>query len=597
MLRKVVLCATVMALGLGTAVAQAKPLEGLPDEVIAVLEIGDLPALGEKLAAAALQISPMAGVPPLDQMAPMKIMKTLDPTTVDLTAPVRVVLLEPPMHTSPVIVFSVTDAERYLGSLLPNLVKMDERDGLVIFDEAGKTLAIGTANGRAALGQDIDAVTQVLELVSEDLLPAAKLFETGDVVAAVRVVRLLDGLSMSGQNPFDMARAMWLPMIAMGQQGGGDPEAVTKVLGVELDAVEAMVTQMDVLSLGLTFGEDAVTMTARVDPVEGGGLEQYVASIPSGDMVLSSMLPGDSLFTVVAKTGDMGPFYEWAGQIMSAMLPEGDAASEDMLRAMELTGEVLGDEQAMAMRAQGTAVQFIQVQAVDDPVAMEEAADAIMANMGNMMQGFQVPGMDAEGFVGIERNVAEHAGHRIDAQVFNIPMPDPAGMPNQQAAQMAVKSQQAMLDIMLGPDRRGYLTYIDGNRVYVQGEGALDTLKGMIDAAGSTSEVPAGLAAALDGAPAGTIAAGHVSLTGLANWGVGLARQMIAAMGQPMPAPLQALVIEDAPPIVVTVSVGEGNSITKRVRVPLAAMRSVANAAMMAQMAAVQAAAVQAQMP
>ncbi len=588
MLRKIVLCATVMVLGLGTAVAQAERLEGLPDEVIGVLEVGDLPALGEKLAAAALQISPMAQVPPLGMMAPMMIMKTADPTTVDLTAPVRVVLLEPPMHTAPVFVFSVTDAVRYLGSLLPNLVKMDERDGLVIFDAAGTTLAIGTATGRAALGQDIDAVTQVLELVSEGLLPAGKLFETGDIAVAVRVVRLLDGLSMSGQNPFDMARAMWLPMMAMGQQGGGDPEAVTKILGVELDAVEAIVTQMDVLSLGLTFGEDAMTMTARVDPVEGGGLEQYVASIPSGDMTLVSMLPGDSLLTVVAKTGDMGPFYEWTGQLMSAMMPEGEVASEDMLKAFELTGEAIGNEQAMAMRAQGTAVQFIQVQAVDDPVAMEEAADAIMANMGNMMQGFQMPGMGTEGFASIERNVAEHAGHRIDAQVFNIPEPDVTGMPNPQVAQMAARSQQAMLDIMLGPDRRGYLTYIDGNRVYVQGEGALDTLKGMIDAAGTVSEVPAGLAAALDGAPAGTFAAGHVSLTGLANWGVGLARQMIAAMGQPMPAPLQAIVFESAPPISVTVSAGEDNSVTKRVRVPLAAARSIADGIMMARMAAMQ---------
>ncbi len=589
MLRKIVMCATVMALGLGTAAAQARPLEGLPDEVIGVLEVGDLPALGEKLAAAALQISPMMPVPPLAQMPPAAIMKTADPTTVDLTAPVRVVLLEPPMHTSPVVVFSVTDAERYLGSLLPNLARMDERDGLVILDEAGKTLVIGTANGRAALGQDIDAVTQVLELVSADLLPAGKLFETDDVAVAVRVVRLLDGLSMSGQNPFDMARAMWLPMIAMGQQqGGGDPEAVTKMLGVELDVVEAMVTQMDVLSLGLTFGEDALDLTARVDPVGGGGLELYVASIPSGDMALVSMLPGDSLLAVVAKTGDMGPFYEWTGQIMSSMLPEGEVASEDMLRAFELTGEAIGNEQAMAMRAQGTAVQFIQVQAVNDPVAMEEAADAIMANMGNMMQGFQVPGMGAEGFVSMERNVAEHAGHTIDAQVFNIPEPDVTGMPNPQVAQMAARSQQAMLDIMLGPERRGYLTYIDGNRVYVQGEGALDTLKGMIDAAGSTSAIPAGLAVALDGAPAGTFAAGHVSLTGLANWGVDLARQTIAAMGRPMPAWLQAIVFESAPPISVTVSVGEDNSVTKRVRVPLAAVRSIADGIMMAQMAAMQ---------
>jgi len=117
MKRASVLCAVAVLMASAVAHGQTSALDRLPAGVVAVVESPNVMILDQNVAEFLQQVSPGAAVPPLSMMLPAAAFKTQDPFSVNMQAPVRLVVLAPPHHKAPVLVYSVPDVARYLDSL------------------------------------------------------------------------------------------------------------------------------------------------------------------------------------------------------------------------------------------------------------------------------------------------------------------------------------------------------------------------------------------------------------------------------------------------------------------------------------------------
>ena len=163
------LCVAILLAASGVAQGQPAAAEKLPDQVVVFAEIHNMVSVGQKLQNLAMAIQPDAVIPPLAQLAPAMLLKTMNPAAVDLQKPFQVVILAPPLHRSVVLVFSIVDPETYLGSLLPTIQKVKDEGSLHVYTEGSRPLIIGTVGNRAALGRDPEVVGQVVALMEAGL--------------------------------------------------------------------------------------------------------------------------------------------------------------------------------------------------------------------------------------------------------------------------------------------------------------------------------------------------------------------------------------------------------------------------------------------
>lgn len=594
-----VLCVAVTLLVSAVAHGQSPAIERLPDGVVLVAEVGDITSFDQNLAGLIRQIDATAMVPPVGQMIPAMVLKTMDPFSVNLQEPFRVVILKPPLHTSPVLVFGVADPVRYLDSLMPHIQKERQEGNVHVFRESapdqglgggdageGEPLIIGLVGDRAAMGQHIEAVTSVVALMEGGSLPPSRLFEDGDVGVAVRPKTLLDALDAAGQNPFDLLRTM-LPMATMRAGPGMDPQQMMAMLNAELDAVEALVRQLDAMSLTIGLGQDDIVFTTRMRPVEGGGVSNYVASVPGGDLDLLQYMSADSMALIGGKLGDLGPFLEWYGGILETFMPgPAEPGSVEAWKAiMRESADVLGGEFAIAIGGgeQG-ALGITEAFMVKDPAQMDKLIDGFIALSQDLLAGYAQMGMKME--FQVHRDAVSHAGRDITIMEFDFQFAPVEGMPG---AEGIAAMQQSMMDLMYGKERKAYSTYLDDAMIYTLGDGALDALKGIIDGLARPAADSDKLAEALTGMPPQPIAVGYLYLGEIADLIIRFARTAIAGTGQEVPSELESIRFESGPPIGFASWITDDNVVEKRLRIPVAAIRSIVVGIQRAQLAPPQA--------
>jgi hypothetical protein len=581
---------------MGLAHGQTSAPGALPEGVVAFVELGRPSSFDAKASNLLRQALPMPTGPALTAALPY-LLKTTAPVALDLGKPVQIVVLEPPLHKSPVKVFSVTNADFYLGKLLPSL-KEERQDGNVHVykdegtpllneadwgDEVGagvkpeaSSVAIGIVGNRAAVGADVEAVKKVLAMVEAGSFGSEPLYKGQDAGATVRVKKLLSALDSQGGNPFDFVRTSMMPMMSMNAPPGQDAEQVQKVLQAELDAVQSLAAQMDTLGATVLLEPDAVVLSVSGLPVSGSGLANYVASVNAGDFLSLRFMPADSVAVMACKLGDFRPFLDWYVGFVGKMLPAEATAEmlESLTSIVQKLGALMGDEMSLALKAgpQGLPV-FVEAVAVKDAQKLDEAMQDALAQWSKVKSAYGKMGMDMD--VRVERDAVSHAGHQIHAIQFDFRFPQVPGPMGEQVAHM----QQMMMDMMYGKDHRAYWTYVDSMLVYAQGEGALDVLKGIVDGSVKSAAGSEGVVAALKGVPSGPTGLGYASLEGLADAALSFAKMMGA------PPAFANVRIEKGPPITFAAWKAEGGAVEKRIRVPVSAVANVVKGYMGAAMA------------
>jgi hypothetical protein len=579
----------LLALGTGLAYGQQSQTASLPEQVIAFAELNDVVSLDAKLMALVARIAPEVPVPPLAAVLPMGALKTADPATVDLTKPLQVVVLEPPLHTSPVLVFSVTDGQAYLDSLVDGVEKERDEGKVHVYKEgeAGldeedwedddwgeeegwsegleQPLAIAVAGGRAVLGRDVEAVKGALALLEAGSFSGQPLFQGSDAGGMVRLKRLLDTLAAEGTNPFEMMRGMAAMSAGMGPTPGPDPRAI---LEVYVDALEAMAKQIDVAAAGVSLDETAITAWSRGRAVEGSGLAAYIAQTPSGDLELLQHLPPDAMLVFATKLGDLTPVATWYGRIFEALAPaeEGTPAGKLGEILTEAVG-LLGGEIAMAAATgpEGgllTSTAY-SVEDVDGMKAFLGSVPELMVEFSDALKPLGVA-------FGLTYNpaAASHAGHEIGEWRYDLQFSGPEGMPN---AEGVAAMQQNMVAAFWGGSMATYETFSGDVCFQTQGTGALDAVKRMIDGQAPSAADSEFLAAAMEGMPENPMAVGYLLPGKFISFYLGALVKASSAGGMPVmiPPQLANIEFESGAPIGFGAWVADDGAVEKRFRIPI----------------------------
>ena len=570
-----VLCA--MCAGIVAPSVQAEPIvpKNLPDDVLVIVEVANLSEATGRLQKLAKELNP-GWMQVQDSLLGMTRagLQALNADTIDLTKPVRLVLLGPPLHTHPVVLFTVPDTQAYLGDI--PLARKGQNGDVHIFAAgpgAGGEIAIAVAGRIGVMSNAAEAVDKVTKLVNADSLPAG-LLKGADLCAMVRINKLLSRLADSGMDVFKMAGDKMDESARMAAQMGMPPQQqkMLKIVPELLSGVKALAMQVEAVQLNISFTPDALVMEKLVQPVKDSGLENYIAETPAGPSALMKYMPADAIGACSAKMGDTKPVADWLVRVAEAFLPEGGEADLKVIRDHFDKWSDAVDEQAGAMLANPDGTLCICVaqslREGKDPAELQKASMNMMEATG----GFQkAMGMKMD--IKLTPDAVTHAGHAITEWEITYDILPMEGVDPNMAAQMQ-QMQVQMQKLIWGEDLKGYSTIIGNHYIYTQGGGALDELKAMIEGkarlAGSD-----GLKAALPDAPENLVAVGYVSATALMNWYIGLFQRMMGMMMPGMAPNMGGMEAPKADPIGFYCTVAEDRVVTQRLTIPVSVGKSV----------------------
>lgn len=567
------LVAVLLVLALSTGNALAQPAwDKLPEDVTAVVEVRDMHNLGPRLQQAVMQISPMFMIPPPGPTVTSQALKTHNYVSVDLEAPFRVIVLAPPLHETPVTLYSVNDPALYIDSLFQNIEQEKLEDGIHHLREqresfdptmdspgAGRPLYIGFSGQTAAMGRGLEAVRRAVTVLKEGNLPSEPLFEA-DAGAMVRVGQLMQRLEETGQDPFAGFRA------AMTQMPLQNPQQ-RAAMETNIRMVEAFVDQTEALSAECVLQESALVSTFALKPVVGGGIEQFLAEMPGGDLDLMKHLPGGAIAAVDARMAGMEVFMDWMLDQWRTSLgeeAESNEAFQVMVDAMESWASVQTGEFAFALYGErGAPGTLAEVFAVKDPDKARTALESAMANVGALagmgtQPGFQFSTEEIP-------DVPSHGGRDISGWRMHYQFEAAPGMqPN------VVQLQRASIEATWGEEPKTYTTVADGRLLLTMGGEALERLQTMIDGPPESVSESGFLTESLADMPEGAVAEGFIVPGRFANWYVGVMDAMMQPMGFPLP--LANMRFAPGPPVGFAVYVDEAHVVRKRVRLPFGSL-------------------------
>jgi hypothetical protein len=538
--------------------------QAVPEQVVALAEVKDLLSSGQRLQALAAKIEPGLLLPSPAQFAPSAVFRTMDPTSLLLDRPIQVVILAPPLHTEPVLVFSIRDEAAYLRGLMPNVRESRTEGDIHVYTEttggfAGETaelpLAIGIVGDRAAMGRGLEQVRQVTAMVQNGSLKPGLLAEGGDACALIRLRALLKGLSAASQDPFDSLRKQLKSLeLPAAIEGAARPQ---EAMAAEADIAERIAEEVEELTAALWLGSDDVRLTARAAPVGDSGVARYLASIPQEELDLLKYVPADSMFFTAAKLGDLQALLPGQGKPAGPPAAAGQGGGSPRPTPVETVTAVLAAEQAMlrVVGAERYADAAAARRLLEEPLPEEKAG-------AEQTTGFA--GMTA---TMTRRRVETYKGCEIRESTLSFnPSPGALAAGIQSSAGLV----QSAFRIGFGKELRTCWTVAGDTKLSATGPGALETLKAMIDGnVQSVSRSPR-LAEALGGLPQKPAALAYVSLGDLMGW---LLRG--GAAMHLLPVPLPPIRFEPGPAIALAARVSDDRALEGGLRIPIGALTNI----------------------
>jgi hypothetical protein len=564
----------------------------LPDDVVFFGEVANATQSSASISALLWQVAPGAALPPLEQIL-TPLTRTSDAWTIDTGQPIQFVSVAPYVQAAPVVVFTSTDAQRYLDSLVPKVEHQRDEGGLHYYLEtvgaAGEQpadqwdmppanpLVIGVAGNRIVLGRSADAVRRVTELATDGSLPPGAHFEGADAGASVRVSRILQALEQAGANPFPAIKVQLGSLAETATAAQTQGVDLQELIGTGIDGLESILKQTRMLSATVTLGTEEYEAMFRLDPEPESGLAKYVAETPRGLSDLIRYAPADAFGAWTMNMGDLSPAIEWYERVLEAVVPAGSEDTVDIRKigeAMRQNMAVWGDS-IMFSASQSAEGPLVMVTAtrVKDPVAAErfyrESWPEMMEEVSKLQKAVGVKfGLEAS------PEPIMYKGHKIQEWKFALGFEPPqmaGGQPMgaPQPAQMAAM-QQAMVAQMWGADMRGYHTFVGDVYLYAQGGGALDRLEKVLDNLDNPGAGPDLMADVLQASSESTTAAGFLSVEKLANFYVAAMAKAFAEGGMGMMVPMfQALHFQVGKPVSFREQTTADGAVEEHVTLPL----------------------------
>ena len=539
------------------------------------VEIPNVSDLSANLQSFVSSVYPDAPMPPMEMML-IPTLKAGDPTVLNLEAPLQIVLFEPPLISQPVIVFSVTDADAYFGSLPEQIEQTGSEGDVRLYKESSpfggppKPLAIGAVGNRIAISPNPDAVKAALALMTKGDIPATPTISDGaDAAVQVELKKTLEGLDNTMGNPFQMIKGMMSMAMAV------DPNAqkMMPMLQAEIDAFEDAVREMDDILLRLSFTPNDLRVHLAVHPVAGGSVSTYLASVPAGDLRTLKYLPADAMLVGGAKVGDMAPLVGWYRELLTKMSPV--EPPDQFLDLMAKMVQAQGDEISFAVVGIGDGgMQIIQAINYKDPETVAALLEDMPAFFEDFNQMYKSMGMDMS--FEVEPMSETYKGKKITGWTISFDFGAMAGVPEE-----ALETQKQVLTTMFGPEMASHAAFFGNDLVTVFGMDSLAGLKQIIDGDFKSAATSEKLAAALQDMPGKRNGMACVSLCDFANWMLGIVAPLMEAAGKPVPPPVSQIEFGTGPGAVYTMNMAADGA-TFDLKLPAEELRVIVEGVMKA---------------
>jgi hypothetical protein len=436
MLRRMsLMCAVVVALAASPVRAQAPMPKDVPDDVLMLVEVANLKATLARVRQFALKIDPDAAeqVDLAEPLLPAELFKTNDAASVDITKPIRILVMAPPLHKSAVMVFSVNDAKAYLAGIIG--VKKGVADGVHEF--AGFSVAVVGQFG--VVGKSPATVKAAVGVVGKGAFDDKPLLSGDDICIAARVAASLTALQKAGVQPFVIAKGAL--MLLEGAAPAVDPQLAARkkrlaqVAAYALPAVEKIAKETESVALSFNFADGSIAITESWLPVKDSGMAKYMAATPAGDFKMAKSLPRNSAAFALMRVGDPKPLIDWtAGLLIALGKPDADPdAVAGVKAAFAKASEVFDGEFARSIAFGKNATTLVTLAAGVKDAAGAKALIRDSAAFAAHMSAIQ-PAGSAKVAVQVTPDAGLHNKVGIDKVKLDITVPPHPGLPPQLAA-------------------------------------------------------------------------------------------------------------------------------------------------------------------
>ncbi len=268
-----------------------------------------------------------------------------------------------------------------------------------------KELYMATESGHAIIGEQLDAVESIRDLLKQrsGKLPAVSfpgvLHATLDMDACIPYVETAVRQMVTAMRQQPMP-----PEVPM------DPASI---LAAEGDALLAFMRELRSYSLGISASPDAIKLLDRIVPKPGTKTANWVAGMGAPSAATLSVIPADALFASVGSGMNMmdqlaEPYADLMEQIYGSMGPPMDKMGPVIRKMMlDLKGVYAGDFAVGVVPAvDGKGVAFVETIALVDPAAAKRRMDEMLAtfntSFGEAMQGVQLVTLPSRSYKGTE---------------------------------------------------------------------------------------------------------------------------------------------------------------------------------------------------
>jgi len=583
MLRKMSLvCVVTVALAASLAHAAPPMPKKVPSEVLVLIEAANIQATAARVKALVAKVAPATaeGIPPVAMVLPMQLFKTGAADSVDLTKPVRVMILAPPLHTQPVFVFTVKNAQAYLGGIMTE--KKGVVDGVNEFGGFGGDFSVQIVGSLGVLSENTAAVKKVVGIVAKAGIDAKPILAGGDICVGARVADSLASFKKVGIDPFMMAKGALTMLGGMGGMGmggpDGDPQAAAQLQQMQamgahaLGSLEKLADQIDSVGLTLRFEKNAVEIAKTWLPAKDSAVAKFINATPAGEFKTAKRLPADASTFLLMRISDPKPVLDWYVGFITAMGTDADPQAIAKIKAMLSKGaEAWGGELAGSVSFRPAATMLISYAESVKDVAAAKAFMRSGAELSNQIAAIQPEGAPKT-TMELTPDAFTHAGVGIDKFTFDIAIPPNPNMPPQMAAM-----QKDLITRFFGD--AGYSVVLKDAAVTCMGAGAQDGIRAAVDA--KTSLASSGkVVRALIGVKGKPVVIASADVSAGVNWALELTR--ILQPGFPLPADMK---MGKSTPAIFTMVVAPDGVVTNRIRIRHDVFTAVKDMVMQAQKA------------
>ncbi|NOZ22039.1 MAG: hypothetical protein GXP25_13235 [Planctomycetes bacterium] len=429
----------------------------LPQDCVAVIHAPSLKGAVTKVSNLVSQVSPMFG-----QMVPMLVPKVIGAQSlngIDMAGEFNAVILNPKRYGSKNVVriVSLADAQMALQSFglgaqpegkqgVANVfAQLDQARWLAATPEQKKNieqfirkrLYVAVVGNKALVADSLEACTSTAAMLEAETLNCAAACGTkGDICANVNIKGLMQ---IYGEDidrelaPFKRGLRQ-AAQAAQAQQPDMNPEAMSKMLDSYVNAVVAIVKQLDALELGLALDNDGIRLRAGLAASPESDVANFLRQQAPGGGDVLKMIPSDSFIAASARFKNTQELKDALRGFMEDILncAPGAMTPDQRTTAIEsteewmdiLTGEV-GMGLILAGDGENTGLTLVEVFSVTDAAKAHKLILKQFDQSAIFMSFYRnVAGLDME--LAVTENAATHQDVSITEVAILF---DPAKVP------------------------------------------------------------------------------------------------------------------------------------------------------------------------